>query len=328
LVIVMGCVGRRFPFPVNDERYASTDVPRDGEHENLNKASAEDRYGDRSSRRMSWLWFSCLALLLLLPHVSFAKTHLWKYRPFRANDTDHSGGDHICDLRRDSNADGKPDRLGDYVTVSGTVIVEPSTFETGGWLFWIRECGCGILVYGEQENLRVGDSVTVNGWVRLSDGNYFFPETGLATIGDITLENAGVTLVGVSRNVEPRRISPEDYALCAASWGGALVALSRPARVSCIMDAQGDRFAWVRCGRDSLIVYMDEDTACSLTKGRCYLLTGVVVRMLVPIGSTTLSIWSIAPRSPADIAEVGCSTNTVPTALGRLKSRFSPELAR
>jgi hypothetical protein len=36
---------------------------------------------------------------LLLPQFTFDETHLLKQRPFRATATAQSGGDHICDLR-------------------------------------------------------------------------------------------------------------------------------------------------------------------------------------------------------------------------------------
>ena len=107
------------------------------------KVCNSDITRDRSTRGMLWLGSSLAILLVLLPLISFAQAHLWKYQSFRAFDTGHSGGDHICDLRRDSNGLGRPDRLGDYVTFSGTVIAEPSTYETGGWLFWVRQAGCG-----------------------------------------------------------------------------------------------------------------------------------------------------------------------------------------
>jgi hypothetical protein len=274
---------------------------------------------------MSWLWFICLALLFLLPPVSFAKAHLWKYRPFRANDTDHSGGDHICDLRRDSSADGKPDRLGDYVTVSGSVIVEPSTFETGGWLFWMRERGCGILVYGEQEALRLGDSVTVRGWVRISNGGYFFPETGLATLGDVSLENGGVILHNSGGNHDALSVSPEEYAACPEDWAGNLITLSQPMGVSEIRRAGGDTFAWAHCGRDSTVLYLDGDTSCEILAGACYMVTGVVTRMLMPSGSPVSPAWCLAPRYQSDIAGTDCLTRYSALCWGRLKAEYDGE---
>ena len=288
----------------------------------MNRIDAENIRRDRSSRRMSWLWFSCLALLLLLPPVSFAQAHLWKYRPFRANDTDHSGGDHICDLRRDSNADGKPDRLGDYITVSGTVIVEPSTFETGGQLFWIREGRCGILIYGDRENLRLGDSITVRGWVRRSDNSCFFSEPELAALDDVFLEPWRMTLLSSHGYCEPLRVSPEGYAACPGDFGGNLVSLIRPVRLAGIVSSEGNKFAWASHGQDSLFIYLDGDTRCSATCGQCYLVTGVVARIRVPLVSAMASVRCIIPRQPADFVEVGCSTDCKPTSWGQVKSKY------
>ena len=104
-----------------------------------------DDRGDRSRRAFSVIRSSCLVLLFLLPLNAFAQAHLLKQRPFRATDTALSGGDHICNLRRDTSENGRPERLGDYVRVCGTVIAEPSTFETGGWLFWISQTQHDIL---------------------------------------------------------------------------------------------------------------------------------------------------------------------------------------
>ena len=166
------------------------------------------RWIGQPSKGLSWLWFSCLALLFLLPPVSFAQSHLWQYRPFRANDTDHSGGDHICDLRRDSNADGKPDMLGEFVAVEGTVIVEPFTFESGGRLFWIRGGRCGIPVYGESQNLRLGDSVAVRGRVRCITGNLVFPETAPAGLSGIVLKEGGVAVLCGTGDDRPVPVCP------------------------------------------------------------------------------------------------------------------------
>jgi len=284
--------------------------------------TTKHRCRDRSNRNMSWLWFSCLALLFLLPRVSFAQSHLWQYRPFRANDTDHSGGDHICDLRRDSNADGKPDRLGDYVTVWGSVIVEPSTFETGDRLFWIREGRCGILVHGAPEHLRLGDSVMVRGRVELPDDGYIFPETGLAGLGDITLERGGPTVLCGTGDQAPLPISPEEYAARPLDYGGNLVTLVRPLQVVRTSMAGGDEFAWASCGGDSLIVYVDRDACRPIVANRCYMVTGVVIGIVMPSGSVTHPSWCIAPRDPMDVVEVGCSAACRALSWGRLKTEY------
>jgi hypothetical protein len=271
---------------------------------------------------MSWLWFSCLALLFLLPPVSFAQTHLWQFRPFRANDTDHSGGDHICDLRRDSNADGKPDRLGDRVTVSGTVISEPSTFETEGRLFWIREGDCGILVYGGPESLRLGDSVGVTGWLRMPGCNRIFPEIGLAAVGDVALEGGGVTLKVSGGDHEPICVSPKGFVDSPADWAGNLIRLASPIEVTGVASTHEGDFARARCGQDSFIVYIDADTDCSVAGGRCYMLTGVVASIMLPCGTGGTSAWCLAPRDPGDIVEADCSSGLMSIRWGNLKAQY------
>ena len=280
------------------------------------------RWQDRPTVRMSWLWFSCLALLALLPPANLAEAHLWKSRPFRANDTDHSGGDHICDLRRDSNADGKPDRLGDYVIVAGTVTVEPFTFETGGWIFWVHQCDCGILVYGEQERLSLGDSVVVAGWIRTSNGGYFFPETGLASLGDVALENGGVWRRGRGAYPDPLVVPAPQFAVSPVRWAGNIVTLDRSVRLTSVVPTGPDLLAHAACGTDTILVYIDCDTGCTAVCGRCYHLTGVVARMMGPSGSAPSGLWCLVPRGTDDMEKAPCSTDLKPVLWGSLKSTY------
>jgi hypothetical protein len=254
-----------------------------------------------------------LLLLALLPLYSFAQAHLLNQRSFRATDTDHSGGDHICDLRRDSSGNGRPDRLGDCVTVSGTVIVEPSTFETGGWLFWIRAQECGILTYGEPEEFVLGDSVQVRGCVRLTNGNYFFPETGLATLGDIAIENMGVSLRGRNNSVQPRPLTVPDFKDHLSAYGGNLVIFHGLSASSWIGDKSGNLFAFFHDGLDSIMVYMDKDTGCSIDFDLpgCYSITGVITSMKTPQDFAPSPSWCIAPRGTGDITPSGCFSENV-----------------
>jgi hypothetical protein len=271
---------------------------------------------------MSWLWFSCLALLFLLPPVSFAQSHLWQYRPFRANDTDHSGGDHICDLRRDSNADGKPERLGDYVTVFGSVIVEPSTFEAAGRLFWLRQDGCGILVCGEPEDLRLGDSVMVRGRLRLSRGEPLFQESGPINLGDIVLRKGGTAVPCGTGDGSSLAISPGEYADSPRDFGGNLLSFTEPVKVGRILRVGDDEFAWASHGGDSVVVYIDGDLPLPIMSGRCYMLTGVVIGIAATSCPAMFSSWCIAPRSRTDITEVGCSAARRALSWGHLKTEY------
>lgn len=273
----------------------------------------------------SAIGFSCLCLLALLPLNVFDQAYLLKHRPFLATDTVQSGGDHICDLRGDSNRDGRPERLGDYVCTRGTVIAEPSTYETGGWLFWIREGNCGILVYGEQENLLVGDSVAVSGIVRTTNGGYFFPNTGMATLGDVAIENAGVTCLGRSDNVQPLTPTPEQFAFGPETYAGNLVTLPGLKILSQECSPDGDRFVRAASGADSISICLDLDTGVSI-QGQpdlCYVVTGVIVRMRMPSSLGASPQWCIAPRDQADIAAGDCSSRMVRTSWGKAKASLS-----
>jgi hypothetical protein len=279
---------------------------------------------DRFTRGMSWLGFSVAPLLLLLPLISFAQAHLWKYQSFRAFDTGHSGGDHICDLRRDSDGLGRPDRLGDYVTVSGSVIAEPSTFEKGGWLFWIRNAGCGMLVYGEQESLRLGDSVHVGGWLRLTNGSYFFPETGLATLGDVAIENAGVRVIGGAGNPLPKPVTTAMLARCPERYGGCLIRVPGLFRIGQRAMREDGLFVWMRGGRDSVLIYFDADTGCVLEPRDQVRIavTGILIRMDTPGGIAPSPAWCLSPRNQRDILVQERGTAIARARWGNLKQDF------
>jgi hypothetical protein len=271
---------------------------------------------------MSWLWFSCLALLFLLPPVSFAQSHLWQYRPFRANDTDHSGGDHICDLRRDGNADGKPDMLGQFVSVRGTVVVEPSTFEFGGCLFWIRDGACGILVCGEPESLSLGDSVSVRGLIGFGGGDLVFSEMMPADLSDVILSKAGTaTRYGTGDNSSVP-VSPEEFVGRPSCYGGNIVTLTKPVEVIRTSRTGRSVIAWVSSGCDSLIVYANDDSSCPILPGRFYIITGVVMGITMCSGSATSAGWCVAPRGSVDVTEVGSSPACRTLSWGHLKTEY------
>ncbi|MFC1800084.1 hypothetical protein ACFL2Z_04130 [Candidatus Eisenbacteria bacterium] len=273
---------------------------------------------------MSWLGFSLAPLLVLLPLISFAQAHLCKYQSFRAFDTGHSGGDHICDLRRDSDGLGRPDRLGDYVTISGSVIAEPSTYETGGWLFWVRHSGCGILVYGEQASLRLGDSVRVGGWLRLTNGGYFFPETGLASLGDVAIGSAGVRVIGRADSPSPNPVTTSMLSRCPERYGGDLIRVPGLTRVGHSADRGNDSFVWMRGLRDSVLLYFDGDTGCVLEPGDQVRIavTGILIRMDPPGGIAQSPSWCLAPRSPGDIVVQERGTATAKISWGDVKQGF------
>ncbi len=288
------------------------------------KVLTSDITRDRSTRGMSWLGFSLALLLVLLPLISFAQTHLWKYQTFRAFDTGHSGGDHICDLRRDSNGLGRPDRLGDYVTIMGSVIAEPSTYETGGRLFWVRQAGCGILVYGEPESLRLGDFVSVEGWLRLTDGNCFFPETGLATLGDIAIENAGVRVMGKTGSPLPGTVTALELNRFPERYGGNLIRIPGLMRIGRRTDQSGDSFVWLHGARDSVLLYIDSDTGCALeSDGQVRItVTGILIRMDPPSAIAHSPSWCLAPRRAADIVVQESGSAVAAISWGDVKRGF------
>jgi hypothetical protein len=280
--------------------------------------------GDWSGSARRLFRFSCCLLLFLLPLNSFAQAHLWKHRPFRATDTEHSGGDHICDLRRDGDGDGRPDRLGDCVRLSGTVIAEPSTFETGGWIFWIRDTSCGVMVYGEQEDVTIGDYLDVRGWLRVTNGNYFFPETGLATLGDVAVENGGITVRGRYGSDQPVVITAADFCNDQARYGGSLVTVPDLLVTPLVSSDDSDVFVRLENAGDSIAVYLDADTGCSLEQapGTCLTITGVVVRMKTPPGFAASPSWCIAPRWADDISGGNRYSKVGHQAWGGLKASF------
>jgi hypothetical protein len=283
-----------------------------------------DDRGDRSRAVASVIGFSCLVLLFLLPPIALAQAHLLQHKPFRLADTVQSGGDHICDLRRDTNGNGRPERLGDYVTTSGTVIAGPSTYETGGWLFWLREGACGILVYGEQEVLAVGDSVEVGGCLRLTNGNYFFPETGLATLGDLAIENMRVAARGTSDNIAPLIVTADGVSSRPEAYAGNLVSVAGLRIAFSVSDHNGDLFARMAYDSDSLTIYLDRDTGIVPTfgTGTCYNVTGIVVRMKAPPGLGCSALWCIAPRRVSDLAATECSSRLRAATWGGVKTSY------
>jgi len=280
---------------------------------------------DRSKRGMSWLGFSLALLLFLLPLFSFAQAHLWKYQSFRAFDTGHSGGDHICDLRRDSDGLGRPDRLGDYVTISGSVIAEPSTYETGGRLFWVGQAGCGILVYGGQQSLRLGDSVRVQGWLRLASGSDFLPDTEPAIQGDIAVESAGVRVMGKTGFPIPKTVEARELSRSPEQYGGCLIRTSGLSRIGRRIDRGGDAFVWLHGVTDSVLLYIDADTGCALEPDDQFRIavTGIIIRMDTPAGIAESPFWCIAPRTSGDIVAEDSGAEVATTSWGKVKAGFT-----
>jgi hypothetical protein len=267
------------------------------------KVLTVDNTRDRFTKGMSWLGLSVALLLFLLPLISFAKAHLRKYQSFHAFDTGHSGGDHICDLRRDSDGLGKPDRLGDYVTVSGSVIAEPSTYETGGRLFWIRDGGCGILVYGQQESFLLGDSVRIEGWLRETSGGCFSSETGVAILGDVAIEKAGADLIAGGEAPSPRPVTAPVLSRCPRRYAGSLIRVPGLTRIGHSARRGSDEFVWMRGFGDSVLLYFDSDAECDLEpNGQVRIaVTGVLMRMDPPGDIAPSPWWCVAPRGPLDI---------------------------
>lgn len=280
---------------------------------------------DRSRAWTRILRFAGLLLLLALPLNSFAQAHLLRQRPFRATEDQRSGGDHICDLRSDSDDDGKPDRLGDYVCISGTVIAGPSTYDREGKLFWIRNRRCGMLVYGSAESLRVGDSVTVDGHLRLAGRGEIFRECGLEAIDGCGVKKMGLELSGIRPKIDPVPVRLRDYCLDPWSYIGNLIEISGILYVLPAARDGENSFFTAGDGVDSIMVYVDGDTRIEIgpPASACYTLTGIVVRIHVPACVSSGPIWCLAPRFQEDIVWTGCGTEASLTTWGEIKAVFS-----
>jgi hypothetical protein len=280
---------------------------------------------DRSRAWTRILRFAALLLLLAIPLNSFAQAHLLRQRPFRATEDQRSGDDHICDLRSDSDGDGKPDRLGDYVCISGTVIAGPSTYEREGRLFWIRNRCCGMLVYGSAEPLRVGDSVTVDGHLRLAGRGEIFGECGLEAIDGCGVKKVGLELNGIRPNIDPVPVKLRDYCLDPWEYVGNLIEVSGIFYVLPAAQDGGNSFFMAGDGRDSVLVYVDGDTGIEIGPGAsaCYTLTGIIIRMHVPACVSNEPVWCLAPRFQGDIVWSSCGTEASLTTWGEIKTVFS-----
>jgi hypothetical protein len=284
-----------------------------------------NRTWDRSRAWTKVLRFAALLLLLALPLDSFAQAHLHKQRPFRATEDQRSGGDHICDLRSDSDGDGRPDRLGDYVCISGTVIAEPRTYEPDGALFWIRNRCCGMLVYGSAEPLRVGDSVTVDGRLRLAGRGYVFEASGMESIDGCGIKKVGLELRGIRPNTDPVPVTLQEYCENPAKYAGNLI---RVRDIMYLWEAASNgrgRFFHAGDGFDSLIVYVDDDTHISMSPSAigCFAVTGILMRMHVPGVISGDPAWCLAPRFQDDLTRGDCSSRASSSTWGSIKAAFS-----
>jgi len=280
---------------------------------------------DRSRAWTRILRFAALLLLLALPLNSFAQAHLLKQRPFRATEDQRSGGDHICDLRSDSNGDGRPDRLGDYVCISGTVIAEPSTYEQEGRLFWIRNGCCGMLVYGSAEPLRVGDSVTVDGRLCLAGRGEAFETCGLEAVSGCGIRKVGLELSGIRPNADPVPVSLRNYCKNPGLYSGNLIKIPGILYLSPAAWDGGNLFLAAGNGRDEMAVYIDGDTAIDVEwdDGRCYAIAGIVLKMHVPSSISSKPVWCLAPRWQNDVIPTDCSTNASHVTWGDIKARYT-----
>lgn len=277
---------------------------------------------DRSRAWTRVLRFAALLLLLALPLNSFAQAHLLRQRPFRATEDQRSGGDHICDLRSDSDGDGRPDRLGDYVCISGTVIAEPSTYEKEGRLFWIRNRSCGMLVYGSAEPLRVGDSVTVDGRLRLAGRGAVFETCGLEMVDGCGIKKVGLELKGIRPNADPVPVTLRNYCKNPSMYSGNLIKILG---ISYLYAAAWDGesyFLLAGDGRDSIVVYVDGDTGIDAGPGgsACYSIAGIVMKMHVPASVSSEPVWCLAPRWQNDVFRSDCSSNASQSTWGKIKA--------
>lgn len=291
----------------------------------IRKVLTIQRKWDRSRACTTILRFAVLLLLLAFPLNSFAQAHLLTQRPFRATEDQRSGGDHICDLRSDSNGDGRPGRLGDYVCISGTVIAGPQTYKLEGSFFQIQNRRCGMLVCGGAEPLRVGDSVAVGGHLYRAGRGELSRNCRLQSVRGCAVGNASTELGGVIPETHPLPVALSDYCSNPAAYAGNLIEVYG---ISCISSpvADGENlFCWAGNGGDSLVLFIDGDTGIELSAADCrtHTITGITMRMHVPENISTAPRWCLAPRSKADVAAHDCSTAAAHTTLGAIKARFS-----
>jgi len=284
-----------------------------------------NRVWDRSRAWTRLFRFSALLLSLALPLNSFAQAHLLSQRPFRATEDQRSGGDHICDLRRDGNGDGIPDRLGDYVCISGTIIAGPFTYEQEGSLFWIRNKSCGMLVYGNAEPLRVGDSVTVDGRLRSAGRGRIFRQCGLEALEDCGVKKTGAVLRGINPAAKPLPVTLREYCAYPGRYAGNLVSILAPIHLSRPVASGPNLLCWAGDGRDSLVLYLDRDTGIELDSDGncCYAVTGISMKMHLPREISSIPQWCLAPRSQEDAVRLDCSTGAQYRTWGSIKAEFS-----
>ena len=286
-----------------------------------------NRTWDRSRAWTRILRFAALLLLLALPLNSFAQAHLLRQRPFRATEDQRSGGDHIRDLRSNSNGDGTPDRLGDYVCFSGTIIAGPQTYRPGASFLRVRDIHCDMLVCGGAEALRLGNATAVDGRLRVAGGLRMLPAGCAQLQGGSIAEMPGCELQGIKPDTRPIPVDLREYCAGPARYAGHLIMIFGIPCFSQLTEDSGNLFCWAGDGCDSLVLYIDEDTGIRLPPPdyRCYTITGITVRMHVPSHISTEPEWCLAPRFKGDLVEHDCSSEARLTTWGNIKARYSDQ---
>ena len=181
-----------------------------------------------------------------------------------------------------------------------------------------------MLVCGEQTSLRLGDSVNIGGWLRLTDGTYPFPETGLASLGDAAIQSADVQVIAGADSPLPNPVTTSMLSRCPERYGGNLIRVPGLTRVGHSADRGNDSFVWMRGFRDSVLLYLDADTGCALEPGDQVRIavTGILIRMDPPGGVAQSPSWCLAPRSPRDILVQERGTAAAEISWGDVKQGF------
>jgi hypothetical protein len=182
-----------------------------------------------------------------------------------------------------------------------------------------------MLVYGSAEPLRVGDSVTVDGRLRLAGRGEAFEMCDLETMDGCGIKKVGLELKGIRPNTDPVPVTLRNFCKNPAMYSGNLI------KVPGILHL--DRAAWdgENCfllagdGFDSVVVYVDGDTAIEMSTGgsACYTITGIVMKMHVPASVSSEPAWCLAPRWQNDVFRSDCSSDASRATWGEIKAIYS-----
>lgn len=160
----------------------------------------------------------------------------------------------IADAKLDANADGKPDKLGQVVTVIGTV--NSVNTQTTGTQYTVQDATGGIALYkgGTIAAFNVGDVLQISGAVAFYNGLVEITPTDIAT---------GVIKLDSNKTVEPVVLTISNYLANGEKYESMLIQINGVVKAS-------DSPAWptpganvnlnIWDGKDKLVMRIDKDT--------------------------------------------------------------------